>query len=304
MKQPTAFDCERGDKVQCEWNGEWYDGKIVKVDGMKYLVHYSGWNSRHDAWVTIDKLAPAAIDASRVVAPPASPPPSSAAVVEPEDSSSKRKACPLPPPASPAKRVKLSLPRELKEQLVSDWERITLEPRKWVPLPRTRCVREIVHEFVESKPRDSKRWRDFGDAVTLYFDKALPKILLYRHEREQYDLVAKRRHPDSSPSQLYGAEHLVRLFAKLPELLVKTTLSQTELHQTKSKLNELYKWLVKHKDALFLDHYELREKLLLVQEEEEEDDRKKKDAVTCQQPQEHEPDEQQKDTCCATVAED
>lgn len=160
----------------------------------------------------------------------------------------------------PQKRVKLPLPRELKQKLVADWEQITLEPRKWVPVPRVPCVRDIMHEFVESRSRDP-RWRDFGDAVVIYFDKALPKILLYRHEREQFDHIL-RRYSGKSPSSLFGAEHLVRLFAKLPELLCRTNLSPSDLNQTKSKLTDLYKWLVKHSDRLFLSHYQLREKLL------------------------------------------
>lgn len=48
---------------------------------------------------------------------------------------------------------------------------------------------------------------------TLLFDQALPLILLYRQERTQYDLTA-RAHSDKSPSEIYGAEHLLRVFGK------------------------------------------------------------------------------------------
>lgn len=158
------------------------------------------------------------------------------------------------------KRVKLSLPRELKEQLVADWEQITLEPRKWVPVPRRPSVRDVVDEFVASRSRDS-RWAQFGEAVVVYFDKALPKILLYRYEREQFQVI-KAAHPNAAPSTLFGAEHLVRLFAKLPELLCQTRLAPADLQQTKTKLTDLFKWLVKNKARLFLAHYELREAIL------------------------------------------
>lgn len=42
-----------------------------------------------------------------------------------------------------------------------------------------------------------------------YFDKALPVILLYKNERHQYE---ESFSDDVSPSTVYGAEHLLRLF--------------------------------------------------------------------------------------------
>ncbi|KAJ6954903.1 hypothetical protein NC652_006370 [Populus alba x Populus x berolinensis] len=45
--------------------------------------------------------------------------------------------------------------------------------------------------------------------LCFYFDKALPVMLLYKSERQQYaDAIAD----DVSPSVVYGAEHLLRLF--------------------------------------------------------------------------------------------
>lgn len=42
-----------------------------------------------------------------------------------------------------------------------------------------------------------------------YFDKALPVMLLYKKERHQYDEAIV---DNVSPSAVYGAEHLLRLF--------------------------------------------------------------------------------------------
>lgn len=42
-----------------------------------------------------------------------------------------------------------------------------------------------------------------------YFDKALPAMLLYKSERQQYTYAIR---DDVSPSMVYGAEHLLRLF--------------------------------------------------------------------------------------------
>jgi glycerol-3-phosphate O-acyltransferase len=50
--------------------------------------------------------------------------------------------------------------------------------------------------------------------ITLYFDKALGNNLLYRFERAQY--VEQRRAANGKPmSEIYGAEHLLRLFGEL-----------------------------------------------------------------------------------------
>lgn len=44
-------------------------------------------------------------------------------------------------------------------------------------------------------------------------EQALPLILLYRQERRQYDLTIQK-HPNKSPSEIYGAEHLLRAFGE------------------------------------------------------------------------------------------
>lgn len=245
-----------GDKVTCEHQGQWYEAKILKVDeaAERYLVHFTGWNTRYDCWV-----GEASLRAEEQRRPE-------------EERRRKRPSEEEMPDAKRSKdeRIKLPLPRELKEQLVADWEQITLEPRKWVPVPRRPCVRDLVGEFVEARARGEhqRRWREFGDALLTYFDKALPKILLYRYEREQFEELKRRYTPGTAvdvvaePSKLFGAEHLLRLFAKLPELLVKTNLSPQELMHTKAKLADFFKFLVKNKARLFLETYELREALL------------------------------------------
>lgn len=48
--------------------------------------------------------------------------------------------------------------------------------------------------------------------IRCYFDKALPLILLYKKERKQYHETVVG---DVSPSTIYGAEHLLRLFGTI-----------------------------------------------------------------------------------------
>lgn len=50
------------------------------------------------------------------------------------------------------------------------------------------------------------------NGLRCYFDKALPAMLLYKSERKQYEEAISDH---VSPSSIYGAEHLLRLFGKL-----------------------------------------------------------------------------------------
>lgn len=52
------------------------------------------------------------------------------------------------------------------------------------------CVRHILYDFLESKRRRADdrqiaKYQDLLEGLCLYFDKALPMILLYRQERPQ-----------------------------------------------------------------------------------------------------------------------
>jgi hypothetical protein len=49
------------------------------------------------------------------------------------------------------------------------------------------------------------------DGLKSYFDKCLGNVLLYRFERSQY-VEIKERFPELASSDIYGSEHLLRLF--------------------------------------------------------------------------------------------
>lgn len=77
-------------------------------------------------------------------------------------------------------------------------------------------------------------------------------MLLYKNERQQYE---KAITDDVSPSSVYGAEHLLRLFVKLPELLLDANIEEETLKVLQKKLVDFLKFLQKNQSAFFLSTY-------------------------------------------------
>lgn len=45
-----------GDTLEVEWNGAWYPATILRGDGDRYLIHYTGYGSNWDEWVTPGRM--------------------------------------------------------------------------------------------------------------------------------------------------------------------------------------------------------------------------------------------------------
>ena len=108
----------------------------------------------------------------------------------------------------------------------------------------------------ELTKKQEQEWQEMVDGIALLFDQAVDARLLYRQElplREwilQHDDLGKRRY-----CQVYGCEHLLRLFIRLPALLADQ-LSDAESRPILSKLNDFVRYLQKHQDRIFLQSYQ------------------------------------------------
>jgi mortality factor 4-like protein 1 len=108
--------------------------------------------------------------------------------------------------------------------------------------------------------------------LELYFEKALGKLLLYRFERLQYTEFI-HEHEDTSVCDVYGAEHLVRLFGivlrhailytfcrlkkvKLPTLLAHTEIREEAMTLIVAHMEALLDYLAKKHALLFMPDYE------------------------------------------------
>lgn len=249
----------------------------------QYFIHYQGWNKKWDTWVHASLLMPEGLEAEKYALKLVDQERRRKEAREQakrerslggdgaggkgkrggdgKGGSAKKprvdykRAIEVVDPNAPA--LKIPLPFTLKKQLVEDWEKCSqMDPQMLVPLPRKPCVADIVQSYLEFKTGRSnaaaqaKHQELFGGLV-LYFDAALSKMLLYAVERHQFDAVVKA-HPGLPASQIYGAEHLLRLFTKLPAALADAPMASVEASQLTASLGDFLKFLQKH-SAKFLN---------------------------------------------------
>ena len=175
--------------------------------------------------------------------------------------------------------IHLPLPTKLKLQLIDDFDRISRQKQQ-VPLPRNPTARHIFEQYQSERLKELKQNRndsvlnveqvkEFVRGLQSYFEKALGTLLLYRIEREQYaDVHRGNIKPSASQENMedgerklemvdvYGAEHLLRLFVKLPSLLVFTDLNEDETRVLKEHLSHFLVWMTNKQSDLFVKQYE------------------------------------------------
>ncbi|KAK4777017.1 hypothetical protein SAY86_005705 [Trapa natans] len=282
---PSTRIFTEGEKVLAYHGPRIYEAKVQKTEvrkkEWKYFVHYLGWNKNWDEWVAADRLLKhteenimkqetlekkQGIDknpkSGRLIQYKLKN--AADAKVEREDFKSlatkgkKRKSDAVAESENAIleKFVKIQIPLTLKKQLVDDWEFVTQQD-KLVKLPRSPTVDNILTSYLDYKSKKDVMIIDsIGEVLKglrCYFDKALPAMLLYKKERQQYkEAVA----PTESPSTIYGAEHLLRLFVKLPELLAQVNIEEETLTRLQQKLVDFLKFLQKNQNTFFISAYE------------------------------------------------
>ena len=45
-----------GQQVKVEWKGSWWDALIREVSENQYLIHYIGFDSSWDEWITVERM--------------------------------------------------------------------------------------------------------------------------------------------------------------------------------------------------------------------------------------------------------
>lgn len=267
---------EETDRVLVPEGDLFYEAKILgreKEDGkFKYLVHYQGWNKKWDEWLTAGDLVrdtaearveereklDAAVQSMKkggvrhVKGEAKAPKPAShkSKKLKTEEKNDEK--------ISAKVQMNIELPSSLKKQLVSDWEHITRD-NLLVPLPRTPTVKVLLQQYLEEVGGEHKKdtIQEVVQGIQAYFDKALANILLYKEERDQCDELLQN---SVAPSDVYGAEHLLRLFIKLPELLPYKSMEEATVRGLEKRIAEVTTWLQRNEANLFVPEYMPAEK--------------------------------------------
>ncbi|ESQ36663.1 hypothetical protein EUTSA_v10008162mg [Eutrema salsugineum] len=274
---------EEGEIILAKHSDCFYEAKILKVayqdNEWKYLVHYIGWNKSWDEWIGFDcvlKHTEENIEKQRKLGMKQGVKSSMAWKVSKMKPRSpnvargrKRKQDSVDTVISPLEKnvvpsdnvLTFHIPPALRKQLTDDCEFVT-QMQKLVQLPRSPNVDGILKKYIDSKMKKPGRVTDSVEEILkglrCYFDNALPVMLLYNNERKQYEETISA---GVSPSTVYGAEHLLRLFVKLPELLVHVKMAEETLKELQDNFVDILRFLRKNQSSLFVSAYKAVEEM-------------------------------------------
>jgi len=245
----------------------WENKSIPEENGPHYFVHYKGWKQTWDEWVPEERILKYTDENLKVknsLKEAYSPHTRNHEKKNSTDSSKKKvRESTKTNVTEPVRKVeiKIPIPESLKFNLVEDWENITKD-KKLVPLPRKPTVVDILNEYKKlyaNKKDENNKENDLIaemlDGIQLYFDRALGNILLYRFERQQYKDIEKKNE-EKKMSEIYGAEHLLRLFVQFPLLLEETNLDQDSLTIIQQYMSDFLKFLSENHEKYFTKQYE------------------------------------------------
>ena len=183
--------------------------------------------------------------------------------------------------------VKIFIPDALKSILVDDWEKVTKE-NKVAPTPAPISVTQFLSEYDEAESvhrrpgsADADILEEVIAGVKEYFNKALGRILLYKFERNQYFDWHKQlekghgEHAGKTLCDIYGCEHLLRLFGKIlllvnlvprnfltalavamPDLIAHTNMDAQAVSRLREELSKMTQWLAKRIERYLSVDYE------------------------------------------------
>ncbi|KAL2641785.1 hypothetical protein R1flu_009372 [Riccia fluitans] len=287
-KDSMESQFSEGDKVLAYHGPLIYEAKVQRAEfrknEWKYFVHYLGWSKNWDEWVgtsrlmefsdtnleiqkklfkdqNVDKPSKGRVSQGKQKTPAESKGEKEGGKTIIVSKGKKRKAesavSEEKETDEPDNLMKIPIPAVLKKQLVDDWELI--QSGKSIKLPRKPCVDEILKSYRELKTKlegtDEDSVGEVLEGLQAYFDRALPAMLLYKQERAQYAEAVSDGNL-GPPSSIYGAEHLLRLFVKLPELLAFINMEEEALNQLQQRLQDFLKFLQKNQSTFFLSIYD------------------------------------------------
>jgi len=154
-------------------------------------------------------------------------------------------------------QIKIPLQTSLNRHLVLEQKEITSRPKKLWVLPRSPNLKELFDDYLSNNDKQNDQRVNSQEMVTClgtYFERTLPVILLYKEEREQYEQI-RAQYPERTISEIYGADHLLRLIVRLPAILAQTTLEKEQIQKLKSQISDLLKFIQKKSDIYLVPNF-------------------------------------------------
>jgi mortality factor 4-like protein 1 len=187
--------------------------------GYHYYVHFIGWNKEYDRWLEESQILK--YDVALLTGG------TSAAADE-----ARRKAAEVAEAKKQKERLaeipaclRLRIPPLLKKVALDDHEQI-VQNGLYLPLPRNKHSRPsvslIIKEWQETRrdedndEQQNAEIDEVASGLLSYFNLSLRHLLLYTCE---VPLCDETLGEGTMPADVYGAEHLIRLMVKLPELV-------------------------------------------------------------------------------------
>ncbi|KAI9473615.1 MAG: MRG-domain-containing protein [Benjaminiella poitrasii] len=286
-KDENKFNFEKDERVLCYHGPFIYEAKVLEIlkkerreseeeghEVNQYFVHYKGWKQTWDEWITEDRVLkytdtnlqkqkqlkeihlrrkPSRASSTTNLTDPA------ASSITTESRGRKRNRDSSIEKArleEENKRpdIKITIPDSLKGLLVDDWENVT-KNRQIISLPKTITVDKILEDYkATSQFKDEEAFDEFMMGVQLYFNKSLGTSLLYRIEYDQYDELFSDD-KTTKPSSIYGAEHLLRLFVEIPNMISETNVDSDTLNELKERFEDLLRFIQSHEKDYFTNEY-------------------------------------------------
>ncbi|KNZ57565.1 uncharacterized protein VP01_2126g5 [Puccinia sorghi] len=129
-----------------------------------------------------------------------------------------------------------------------------------LPLPRSPTVKNLLEEYEEYAvnqsriPQAQNLIKEVNAGLKVYFDKFLGHSLLYRNERQQY-IDTRKKFKNKPPSEIYGAEHFLRLIVNLPEMISHTKMEPEIMSIVREHIARILDWLVAEQSRVIQSPY-------------------------------------------------
>jgi hypothetical protein len=159
---------------------------------------------------------------------------------------------------TPEREVKVEIPEELKKWLADDWDLVTRQ-KQLVRLPKKQTVNDILLQYsshlstTDPDKTSSGQIKEVCDGVREYFNAMLGAQLLYKFERPQYaDMLGA--HPDTPMAEIYGMEHLLRLFVRIGPMLSFTAMEEDSMSLLLSHMHTFLKYVAANQEMFTVEY--------------------------------------------------